>query len=582
MANTTVPQPSRLTWLHLSDFHLRQKTGWEQDVVLESMLRDIRARFGQQRRPDMIFISGDIAFAGKTEEYDLAEAFIRKLCKEVRLPEGRLFLVPGNHDIDLDLEEDAVVGARLLLKSANEVSRFLGNEGRRKTLFARQKAFRDFVNRLAPTDPIYSPASFSHSRQAKIGPINVHVLLLDSSWLAGGGPSDSGVLSIGERQVIDCAKADGKYLTFALMHHPFSWLKEFEAVAIQNRIASHADICLRGHVHSPDQQAIETKQGRLLTFTAGAGFETRTSNNSYGWHAIDLATGSGETVIHRLNYQDNRWDANESQRWQLVSEPTVPSDLDSVRTTFAAAGLRYYSFVTCLVAGLKAEVPYLSLGQPVIYVNLAAKIGDESNLCGDLILQLRHHFHWRAVWEPAVWQERLTSVLGELNSFFGRVDTDEPGQLQAHEQACQRLLPADKESGRLLSPVAAEIEGRVEEGDLVGARAVLDRWRGQGVLREDEARDLQRLEIILLIKEGNSDGANCLAIERMKLPDLEPTDAALAALCAHKVKDFPRAARLMHQALDHGIGLDSVKTTALAIAGAAGDSTLASRILGQR
>jgi len=582
MADASASPPSRLTWLHLSDFHLRKKTGWEQDVVLETMLRDIHTRFRQQCRPDMVFVTGDIAFAGKEEEYKLAEDFIRKLCDAVQLPEGRFFLVPGNHDIDIDLEEDAIVGARQLLKTANEVSRFLGHEGRRETLFKRQKAYRDFANRIAvPADPIYTSSSFTHTRLITVGPINIRVLLLDSSWLAGGGPSDAGVLSVGERQVLDCAKGGDDFLTFALMHHPFSWLREFEQVTIENRVASCADICLRGHVHSPDQRAIESSRGRLVTFTAGAGFETRTASNSYVWSSLDLATGCGETVVHRLNYQTNSWIANEPQPWRLVSETAVPPDLSLVRDNLASAGLRYCSFVTCLIAAMKAEVPYQS-GTRVIFVGLTVKVDATANLCGELILRLRHHFHWKAVWDQSLWHQHLASIAAELNEFFDRVDVQVPGQLGEHDHGCLGLLPKIEERRHVSSPVIDEIGGRIHEGDFPGARAVLERWRGQTVLRYDEGRELRRLEIFLLLGEGDADQANRLAVKRLQEPDPGPADIALAARCALSSKDHPRAAQLMHDALSRGVDIDSVKVIGLAIAGAAGDSALTARLLGRK
>ena len=188
---------SRISWLHLSDFHLRVSTGWAQDVVLSTMLDDIRARYSGTNRPDLVFLTGDIAFSGKEQEYKFAEDFVRKLCSAISLPIERLCIVPGNHDIDRDCEEDAAVGARKLLVSPTEVDRFFGNEGRRRTLFARQAAFREFANRImAPLPPTYELASYAHRRTLQIGALRVRVLLLDSSWLASGGPSDAGAVSV--------------------------------------------------------------------------------------------------------------------------------------------------------------------------------------------------------------------------------------------------------------------------------------------------------------------------------------------------------------------------------------------------
>src|SRR5688572_32132242 len=124
-----------LSWLHISDIHVRESQAWSQDVVLSSLLEDIKTRYGPTG-PDLIFITGDIAFSGKPKEYEIAEEFVRKLLAAVRLSADRLAAVPGNHDIDREVSEDAFHGCRLRLKSSIEVDRFFASEDRRRTMFA--------------------------------------------------------------------------------------------------------------------------------------------------------------------------------------------------------------------------------------------------------------------------------------------------------------------------------------------------------------------------------------------------------------------------------------------------------------
>ena len=396
---------ARLTWLHLSDLHLRVSTGWSQDVVLSTMLADIRSRYGAGNCPDLVFLTGDIAFSGKEEEYTFAEDFVRKLCSAINLPTERLCIVPGNHDIDLSREEDAVAGARHVLSNAIEVDRFFGNEGRRKTLFARQAAFRAFVNRvLSPAAPTYSPSSYAHVRTLQVGAIRVRVLLLDSAWLAGGGPSDAGEILVGERQALDCANPDEGCLTFTLLHHPFAWLREFEQIPIENLVARSAQICLRGHVHTTDLRATDGPQGRLITFTAGAAFQTRTADNTYIWCSLDLTTGLGEKIVHRYRHAEHRWEAGARESWAFSPKAPPPSDFAFIRKALLAARARYVSYVSCLIGNLQTEVPlFLPMGR-LAFVALDARLPESANSFGDLIVRLRNHFHWKQVWDVTAWE----------------------------------------------------------------------------------------------------------------------------------------------------------------------------------
>ena len=99
---------SSITWLHLSDLHFQKNDAHDRNIVLEKLLDDIDKRTEKYnsvlQHIDFVCFTGDIAFAGKSEEYVLAfESFIEPLLKCLGLDATRLFVVPGNHDINRDL-----------------------------------------------------------------------------------------------------------------------------------------------------------------------------------------------------------------------------------------------------------------------------------------------------------------------------------------------------------------------------------------------------------------------------------------------------------------------------------------------
>lgn len=579
---TTRPA-ARLTWLHLSDFHFRVKTAWSQDVVLKSLLEDVRARYAGANAPDLLFLTGDIAFSGKREEYLLAEAFVAELRAGLKMPPERICIVPGNHDIDLDREEDAFAGARATLKSIEEVDRFFAKEGRRKTLFSRQEEFRAFVNRVAPPSggPI-TPSSYAHQRLIQLGAIRVRALLLDSAWLSQGGPADAGSLVLGERQIIDCAAnlSDPSCLTFALLHHPFSWLTEFEQLSIENLVIDHADICLRGHVHSPDMRAIDRSEVRLATFTAGAAFTKRTADNSYAWCSLDLQAGSGEHVVHRYNHTDRRWDAGEKRPWYLLTGSPPMKDAASARSELVAVDARWPSFCTCLLTGLQSEVPLEFPGGKVAFVSFEAKIPEVENAVGSLVVNLRHHFYWREVWDNASWKRELQNLVSQFESLLQSASSAGGIDLGDRETRSQSIFDSIVPvTSAVHLPAIDEIRALVHVSNASRAHMVIDRWRGSGLLSAGEAIEFDRLEILAFLSEHKVGEALAQADRLLTKPERTSGDVALAARCALDSKNFARAALLMHTALDEGFPPTDAKTVALKIAGAAGDSKLTERIV---
>ncbi|HEU4558693.1 MAG TPA: metallophosphoesterase, partial [Longimicrobium sp.] len=91
-----------VTWLHVSDFHTRTGDGYDRNVVLKSLVASVKRFRDNGRAPDLVFATGDIAFSGKAAEYALATEFFDALLKSVDLPRERLFVIPGNHDVDRD------------------------------------------------------------------------------------------------------------------------------------------------------------------------------------------------------------------------------------------------------------------------------------------------------------------------------------------------------------------------------------------------------------------------------------------------------------------------------------------------
>ena len=93
-----------ITWLHISDLHFRTSQAYDANVVLRALLRDVAERIEQEGlQPDFLAVSGDIAFSGQPAEYDLARRFFDDLLRTTELPKERLFLVPGNHDVNRSL-----------------------------------------------------------------------------------------------------------------------------------------------------------------------------------------------------------------------------------------------------------------------------------------------------------------------------------------------------------------------------------------------------------------------------------------------------------------------------------------------
>lgn len=106
-----------ISWLHISDIHLRESAAWSQDVVLKAMCERLYNEYENRTSPDFILLTGDIAYSGKNEEYKMAHGFIDSLIDDTRVPNDRIFCIPGNHDIDRSRQKFCFVDARQSLQN---------------------------------------------------------------------------------------------------------------------------------------------------------------------------------------------------------------------------------------------------------------------------------------------------------------------------------------------------------------------------------------------------------------------------------------------------------------------------------
>ena len=87
--------------LHISDLHYKFERKFNQGIVLNALLNDIKKQFDRVGEPDLIVFSGDLVHnADDPDAYDkLYDTFIEKLLDTANCDHSRLYLVPGNHDL---------------------------------------------------------------------------------------------------------------------------------------------------------------------------------------------------------------------------------------------------------------------------------------------------------------------------------------------------------------------------------------------------------------------------------------------------------------------------------------------------
>lgn len=292
---------STITWLHLSDLHFRTSQTYASNIVLKALLRDIAERIrNNDLQPDFFLLSGDIAFASQPKEYALAQQFLDDLLETTDLPKDRLFLVPGNHDVDRNAISTLSAGATAVLNNRDAVNRFLTSDADRALVFQRFHNYQDFINEcLGEKHLPFNSTHYFYVKHIEVASRRLAILGLNSTWLSASD-EDRNQLLLGERQVRAALDAiEDADLRLAVMHHPFDWLQDFDRDDVKPLLCSGCDFVLHGHMHQVSLLQDRTPDTDAMIIAAGACYETRQYPNSYNFVQLNLSTGKG-TVYLRM------------------------------------------------------------------------------------------------------------------------------------------------------------------------------------------------------------------------------------------------------------------------------------------
>jgi 3',5'-cyclic AMP phosphodiesterase CpdA len=297
--------------LHISDLHdrgPREQEPWRREQVLgpawERNLREIQ----QQGPIDLVCFTGDIAQSGRADEYESATRRLEKLMMTLGLDWGRLFVVPGNHDIDRAVCPEAFDGLRRFLAQSSDrqsVSRWMGGvsgpppgvEGRwREEILRRQGAYRAWVRdvlrrpELAPQPSDAGMGYVVNLQLPSAGPA-IHIVGLNTAWLAGDD-ADTGRLLLTENQFMGAAaNRQGQPfqgIRIALMHHPLSDLED--GWHIRRLMRGYVDVVLRGHVHRSEAAAGLDPDRSNYEFAVGSLYEGHAADeHSNGCHVLEMS-----------------------------------------------------------------------------------------------------------------------------------------------------------------------------------------------------------------------------------------------------------------------------------------------------
>ena len=240
-----------------------------------------------------VLVTGDIAYSGQPDEYELAKNFFNSL-KESGVYDN-IIICPGNHDVNREMYTHTEIMKGLLLGTASDikdVNKSLEHRNGVKQCKENTENFYKFLDELESKNKIKEITNslcIYRIYKQEIENVHVYYISLNSSFLYAPEYAFYGYLS---KYQIDSALRDvrkwsergSKTINIGLFHHPFEAQVPIDLQNIQHTISSEMQLVFTGHTHSP----------RLLSDYSGA---QELYNNNDTTKALGLPIYSGARCV---------------------------------------------------------------------------------------------------------------------------------------------------------------------------------------------------------------------------------------------------------------------------------------------
>jgi 3',5'-cyclic AMP phosphodiesterase CpdA len=267
--------------LHISDFHFTRRRLKDQELVVQKLCEDIGNLCVGHRRPDLVVFTGDLVLAGGTDDHNEGyDYLISKISAKTHCSDDRIFIIPGNHDVEraqVELFSDNHEDWRTNSNDMEKLNEWYRTSNYDDVISKKFRAYHELENYLSANSLIYRNSFVSIYR---LDALSVEIVVVNTAAFSTGGiekfGNDQSNLGVPEHAIYDALKklTEGSFKIFCT-HHPLSFLAETSQKALRAEIQRNADVHLFGHMHEPVSANLSSFGGELFSNQAGAVFTSR-------------------------------------------------------------------------------------------------------------------------------------------------------------------------------------------------------------------------------------------------------------------------------------------------------------------
>lgn len=343
VAVTVEPDVSEVNVFHLSDLQFgitaessKKNIGAIQKrekALEEKLLYHLQNEIPKDWIPDIIVISGDLAWSATESDYRKFGNWLKRLLNVLHIPIQNVILCTGNHDINFLAAEDNSDKREKLTDEEfrSKVKTELIPEAAEGKIYEKFSEFISFCKGRIDSEIVIEPLmnllvkkgvdkSESQYIYGYRDILGLRFNVLNTSWYCGENKMkkssipDKNKLWIGKEFVDDLIlnlENNDKY-SVTVFHHPFDWINPKEGddnAVVKKKLLKFSDIILCGHVHTKVGEPT-FEHNRAQIFQSGALWE----DDDYTYESriikINKRTGLIRQLTIEYDTEEEEWKHN--------------------------------------------------------------------------------------------------------------------------------------------------------------------------------------------------------------------------------------------------------------------------------
>lgn len=301
---------------HLSDIHFR--------VDKKNSLLDKRKRLSEAIRSSIqitsnsnsenrIFfvITGDIAYSGKSEEYDIALDLMIEIEEEIKKELGEVqieyIIAPGNHDCDFSTNTSV---RENLLENIKYDSKI--DEDFISSCTLVQQKFNDFVTMF---NKGYGINRIRNLHEYEIKNKRIVFQVFNTSWMSQKHEIQGNIIIPIDVDGLDEVSIEDYDLAVTLFHHPLNWIEANNKIEFKELIEKTSDIIFTGHEHTPEFADIKTKDKYSNKYIAGGELQNNDNEQISRFNVMAIDLEERKEAYIEYSWDGEMYNADKSVEW---------------------------------------------------------------------------------------------------------------------------------------------------------------------------------------------------------------------------------------------------------------------------